>query len=277
MGGLFQAPRGSLPATVRADRADDGDAFSALTASNGDTARGRYIGSEWVPSGGAKTVLAMLADARPADVRSDAAPPLPPPSLPSYGSALTPLQIAQTKKTSAKQPTPEEIAVKEAKRTAQQTELRKQLEDDLKNPNVQAFLSVVAEAEGATYNSLPGDRHYRRKTFSDYSTFPSRGAKSTPSGRYQIRERTYDGLRSQLGLNDFSPHTQDLMAAQLLRNRHAMDHLLSGNLDAVLPLVAPEWAALPQSAIKGSYWEQPYLPYNKVRLLFEDLRTTDRP
>ena len=134
-------------------------------------------------------------------------------------------------------------------------EIVSKLETDLRNPNVQAFLSTVAQAEGATYNT-----RYGKGTFSDYSHFPTYRDAHTPSGRYQITADTYRRLSAKLGLTDFSPHTQDLMAAQLLAERGAMGPLLSGNLDAALSGASVEWAALPKGPNSSNrYPHQPYM------------------
>src|SRR5262249_48915461 len=65
----------------------------------------------------------------------------------------------------------------------------KTLESHLQHPNVQAFLSMIAQAEGATYNT-----RYGGGTFSAYSKFPGYGRRNTASGRYQIVADTYKGL-----------------------------------------------------------------------------------
>lgn len=125
------------------------------------------------------------------------------------------------------------------------------------------------------YNSLPGDLPDRRKTFPDYSRFPASG-ESTPSGRYQIVRSTHAGLAKQLGLSDFSPHTQDIMAAQLLHDAKAMPYLLKGDLDSVLPLIANTWAALPRGpGLSNAYRGQPYMRYDEVRQLFDDRRLSE--
>jgi muramidase (phage lysozyme) len=138
------------------------------------------------------------------------------------------------------------------------------LEEHLKNPNVKAFLGTIAKTEGATYNTT-----YGGGTFGDYAKFPGSG-KHSPSGRYQITAGTYDELSRKLGLHDFSPHTQDLMAAQLLVNKGAMPDIVNGDLDATLGKVSGTWASLPQGPrMKNSYENQPYTQYNKVRSIFE--------
>lgn len=73
-----------------------------------------------------------------------------------------------------------------------------------------------------------------------------------------------------MGLTDFSPQTQDLMAAQLLVERGAMGPLLSGNLDAALRGASHEWATLPKGPnLSNRNLGQRYMPYDKVRSTFE--------
>jgi muramidase (phage lysozyme) len=139
------------------------------------------------------------------------------------------------------------------------------LEANLRNPNVQAFLSTIAQTEGATYDTLYGGRR-----FNDYSTFPGYGRTHSPSGRYQINAQTYNDLSAKLGLTDFSPHTQDLMAAQLLVREGAMGPLLAGDFDAALRAASNAWASLPTGPnLPGRWPNQPYKPYHTVRSIFE--------
>jgi muramidase (phage lysozyme) len=156
-----------------------------------------------------------------------------------------------------------------------------QLGEYLKHPNVQAFLSTLARAEGATYDSLYGDRlEGRRRSFSDFSRYPrtyaqNRKLTNHPAGRYQITPDTYRSLSQKLGLSDFSPRTQDLMAAQLLVQRGAMPHLLAGNFDAALAPAAQEWRALPQGPDLPNVTppRQRYLPYDQLRSFFDLVRS----
>ncbi|MBI3513298.1 MAG: hypothetical protein HY060_04435 [Proteobacteria bacterium] len=151
-----------------------------------------------------------------------------------------------------------------------------QLEQHLKHPNVQAFLSLIANAEGATYDSRYGDRPGgKRNAFPDYSQYPVTDEKGMPAkgpaGRYQIAPETYGDLRQKLGLDDFSPHTQDLMAAQLLVEQGAMPHLLAGNFDAALSGAAPKWRSLARGPGLSNVTppQQPYVPYERLRPLFD--------
>ena len=147
---------------------------------------------------------------------------------------------------------------------------RAEAEAALKNPNVSAFLDTIAWAEGARYDTLYGGAR-----FDDCSRYPGYGKRRSPSGRYQILAQTYDGLSKQLGLTDFSPHTQDLMAVHLLHERGALKPLLAGDLDAALPWASRAWAALPMGPNLSNHPNargQPYKPYEAVRSTFERLR-----
>ncbi|MBV8535856.1 MAG: hypothetical protein JO128_09700 [Alphaproteobacteria bacterium] len=143
---------------------------------------------------------------------------------------------------------------------------RARYETFLQNPNAQAFLSTIAHAEGATYDSLRDDSVKAPKKFADYSRFPG----ATRSGRYQILKPTYDYASRALDVSDFSPHTQDLMAMYLIDQKGALEPLLRGDLDAVLPRVAPVWTSLPQGkGLGNSHPAQPYKPYDDVRSTFD--------
>jgi muramidase (phage lysozyme) len=148
-----------------------------------------------------------------------------------------------------------------------------ELEAALQHPNVQAFLDVIGHTEGATYDSLYNDRIGRRRKFDDYSAFPGSGD-HTPSGRYQIVEPTYAGLSRQLGVTDFSPHSQDLMAAQLLKEKGALAPLLNGDLDTALEGASKTWASLPQGPAQAGRTGQPYTSYDQVRRLYDLYRSS---
>lgn len=146
---------------------------------------------------------------------------------------------------------------------------RTQYESLLQHPNVRAFLNTIAQTEGATYDTLP-DLPGKPKKFSDYSRFPLEGSGGTASGRYQILRPTYDYASRALGVSDFSPHTQDLMAVYLLDHRGALEPLLRGDLNAVLPGASREWASLPKGPGLGNrYPGQPFMASNDVSSIFD--------
>jgi len=146
-----------------------------------------------------------------------------------------------------------------------QTNLVAQLQADLKNPDLQAFLATIAYAEGGSYDLLFGG-----ETFDDYSGFPNYGANPSAAGRYQINATTYDQLSSLLGLADFSPNTQDLMATELLSQRGSLSFILSGDFDSALTGASRTWAALPQGPGLPNRYDQPYKTYNQVNTYYNN-------
>lgn len=119
------------------------------------------------------------------------------------------------------------------------------------NRQVQAFLMLIRRGEGtadtAGYSRLVGGG-----SFSGWADHPRRlvkidrlGISSTAAGAYQILSRTWDMVRVQAGLADFSPASQDLAAVQLIRNRGALADVLAGRISAALRKVSYEWASMP--------------------------------
>lgn len=118
-----------------------------------------------------------------------------------------------------------------------------------------AFFATIAHAEGTRdrYNLTFGFR-----TFSSYADHPrmvicSGGLCSSAAGRYQILDKTWDGIRR--GLSDFSPRNQDEAARRLIRNRGVRDitaRMDYGTFTANIYKLNREWASLP-----GSPYGQP--------------------
>lgn len=139
----------------------------------------------------------------------------------------------------------------------------------LANPYVKAFLILIGQTEGANYNTL-----YGGGAFSSYASFPGSGA-NTASGKYQILRGTYNQLSQELGLTDFSPQTQDLMAVQRIidqgttTGQNLIGALTSGNLATALPVAAGIWSSLPVGPSNlGHYPDQTPVSYNKVQALY---------
>jgi muramidase (phage lysozyme) len=120
---------------------------------------------------------------------------------------------------------------------------------------VKRFLDLVAWAEGADYNTIVSGIDGKH-TFTDFSAHPfangrppivvnHHGLDSTASGRYQIRIVTWREVAAHLGLKDFSPASQDAAAIELLRRRHALDAIESGDIATAVRLCRQEWASLP--------------------------------
>jgi muramidase (phage lysozyme) len=130
----------------------------------------------------------------------------------------------------------------------------------LQNPNMQAFLALIRTGEGTTgpngYNTLYGGR-----LFSGYADHPPGAVTagrytSTAAGAYQILQKTWDEIKAQYNLPDFSPQSQDIAAIALISRRGALDDVLSGNFTSAINKCNKEWASLP-----GSPYGQPTLTF----------------
>lgn len=130
--------------------------------------------------------------------------------------------------------------------------------------NLSAFLAAIRLGEGTSsangYSILCGGG-----TFDDYSAHPAlagwrgwqmplemarkagypNGAVSTAAGAFQINRPTYKRLADKLGLDDFSPNTQDRMAIELIREKGALGDVLAGRAEAAAGKVAKVWASMP--------------------------------
>jgi len=123
--------------------------------------------------------------------------------------------------------------------------------------NVLAFLDMLAWSEGTD--------HPRQRTldqgydvivggalFEGYADHPRKlvplprlGIKSTAAGRYQLLSRYYDAYKQTLGLRDFSPLSQDLIALQQIRERRALPDIQAGRIPEAIEKCRNIWASLP--------------------------------
>lgn len=120
------------------------------------------------------------------------------------------------------------------------------------NQNRKAFLDMISISEG-TFGK--GDNGYNvivgGSLFTDYADHPRRliqirpGLASTAAGRYQLLARYYDAYKKILGLEDFSPASQDLIALQQIKECHALHEIDSGLIPAAISKCAHIWASLP--------------------------------
>lgn len=153
---------------------------------------------------------------------------------------------------------------------SKQKKRREENEEYLKNKNVKAFLDAIAESEGGNYHAKYGygwAKGFQTGiwTFTDESTHPGAGYGDsiTASGRYQINIVTWREYAEKMGLTDFSPHTQDLMAVDILRTLGVIDEIKAGDIPGAMPKVATRWAALPEGPGKANHYPpQPYVKYS---------------
>ncbi|MCZ2393271.1 MAG: glycoside hydrolase family 104 protein [Chitinophagales bacterium] len=140
------------------------------------------------------------------------------------------------------------------------------VKDSSMNQNMKAFLWMIRFAEGtATANGYRITYAYE-KVLNDLSDHPyitgewkgktlpdayckgaglKSGCKSTAAGAYQITVSTWRPLKKALGLPDFSPHSQDLAAIELIRQKGAIKDIESGNIEKAISKVRHIWASLP--------------------------------
>jgi muramidase (phage lysozyme) len=147
--------------------------------------------------------------------------------------------------------------------------------EHLKNSNVKAFISAIAAAEGGDYDlkygGVKGKKNDKWK-FSDFSTHPGAGSdgKTTAAGMYQINSATWKEMGAKMGLSDFSPQTQDLLAVEILRTIEVIDDIVAGDLTPALSSASRRWAALPQGTGKTGRYPQPYMPYDDFEAAYKD-------
>lgn len=134
------------------------------------------------------------------------------------------------------------------------------------SPNLRAFLDMLAISEGTETCRITKNRGYdvivtgadgKPEIFSNYGTHPfaggrepklinpSKGLRSTASGRYQFLVRDWGFYRLKLRLPDFGPESQDRWAAQLIKERKALDDIETGHFVRAVGKVCNIWASLP--------------------------------
>ncbi|NDG04091.1 MAG: lysozyme, partial [Alphaproteobacteria bacterium] len=70
---------------------------------------------------------------------------------------------------------------------------------------------------------------------------------TTAAGGYQFIRPTWQRLRDRLGLEDFSPASQDAAAVELLREVGALDLIEQGDIEGAMKKASKAWASLPGS------------------------------
>lgn len=125
------------------------------------------------------------------------------------------------------------------------------------SPNLSAFLDMIAESEIGSallmksadgYNVLVGSTPTRPLLFASYASHPNilnHATNSTAAGRYQLLHRYYEAYRKQLCLVDFTPHSQDAIAIQQIKECHAIPLIESGKITEAIAACAHIWASLP--------------------------------
>lgn len=84
--------------------------------------------------------------------------------------------------------------------------------------------------------------------FPSYATHPRRRSdaqNSDAAGRYQFMGRYWERYKSQLGLKDFGPVSQDKWCIQLIRECKAIGAIEVGRFEEAVRLCRSRWASLP--------------------------------
>lgn len=137
-------------------------------------------------------------------------------------------------------------------------------------PNRRAFLDMIAWSEGTSRSPVTKDRGYdvivtgidgKPEAFTDMSCHPfekrspkvinAEGLRSTASGRYQTLLRYYWVYKTQLGLPDFGPDSQDEIALQMIRECSALPLIDGGYFGMAVKACASRWASLPGANYPG--------------------------
>ena len=98
------------------------------------------------------------------------------------------------------------------------------------------------------YNVLVGSTPSDPILFQSYATHPNyfdAALDSSASGRYQIIRGMAAIYTQRLGLQDFSPVSQDKIAIQMIRERGALPLIEAGNFVGAVAHICPIWASLP--------------------------------
>ena len=126
------------------------------------------------------------------------------------------------------------------------------------------FLDLIAYAEGTStsphtqndgydviVNGLDG--HHEFTDYSDHPfaggmpgiVFNHAGERSTAAGRYQLLAKYFPIYKQQLHLPDFGPVSQDRIALQQIREKHAIADILGGNIESAVQKLCLTWASFP--------------------------------
>ena len=136
------------------------------------------------------------------------------------------------------------------------------------SPNARRWLDTISFAEGTWEGEAP--RYaitFGYQPIADLSKHPDRvvksgGYASAAAGAYQFMPQTWEGVRSKLGLRDFSPVSQDLGALELIRQR-GVDPDRDPITRETLAKLSGEWASIPTLSGKSAYG-QPVKPAEQL-------------
>lgn len=137
------------------------------------------------------------------------------------------------------------------------------------HPNVHRGLETLKAAEGTSrkgrdpytvgFNYTPiGDLSRHPGKFHSFKETTGKSKRTSAAGAYQFIGRTWDRMANKLGLEDFSPKSQDAAAVALMDERGALEPLVAGDVRGFVNKLGDEWASLPSSTAKQHHrsWDQ---------------------
>lgn len=153
------------------------------------------------------------------------------------------------------------------------------VDQDTAAANVRAFLDMIAYSEGTSgpdgYRYMFGAPRIAGRLITSYADHPrqyfsftdntGKTNKTSAAGRYQFLVKTWDSLKAKLGLQDFSPDSQDAACIELIRERGALNDVKAGRIQDAIAKCAPIWASLP-----GAGYNQPERKLGNLLAAFND-------
>ncbi|PWC10649.1 lysozyme [Brenneria roseae subsp. americana] len=132
------------------------------------------------------------------------------------------------------------------------------LHSALNNPNARSYLDAISRAEGTSaymnsgYHTLFGGGQVASlsdhpRQLKDFRQTDGTWNKTSAAGRYQFTQKSWDEAAAALGLNDFSPQSQDMAALWLIQRAGQLENVLSGDFMTATNNLGGVWASLPSS------------------------------
>ncbi|MEQ9937797.1 glycoside hydrolase family 104 protein [Pectobacterium polonicum] len=128
----------------------------------------------------------------------------------------------------------------------------------LGDPNARSYLDAISRAEGTSgymnsgYNTMFGGGQISSlsdhpRQLKDFQQTDGTWNKTSAAGRYQFTQKSWDEAAAALGLNDFSPQSQDMAALWLIQRAGQLDNVLNGDFMTATNNLGGVWASLPSS------------------------------
>ncbi|MDE8755686.1 lysozyme [Pectobacterium polaris] len=128
----------------------------------------------------------------------------------------------------------------------------------LNNPHARSYLDAISHAEGTSgymnsgYHTMFGGGQIASladhpRQLKDFQQTDGTWNKTSAAGRYQFTQKSWDEAAAALGLNDFSPQSQDMAALWLIQRAGQLDNVLNGDFMTATNNLGGVWASLPSS------------------------------